>query len=412
MSLFKRCAHRGRQRDDCADPWWSKLVLQGIRHQISLERHFKQPVRGRGSKTLAKALESDLRSFLASAMPLPTSLTFAEFALLYKTNYVDLKALSSWEGDRKYKVARYVREWGSKPLSSLTLEDIETLLASLKRDSSSASTVRRWYAPLHHMLGWAELRGYLDRSPIGRKGAIQLESEDNTRTRRPSVAELSAIRRAADPLILDMIDVALATGLRQGTLRKLLGGYLDLAPRPKSPYGLFRIPGRHLKNRKVFVVPIPSAATLGILSRRLAAVDSRPDAYIFGNEVGELLGQKHIWDRWDATLCNAGLKRYDDAGAIILDPDLRFHDLRAEFASRLVEAGEPLHRIQRLLGHSTLLMTQRYLRARLGDGFEDIYDTDPTHPAAEVTQSAHDPRAEATKLATPLKLVRGQKPRN
>ena len=39
---------------------------------------------------------------------------------------------------------------------------------------------------------------------------------------------------------------------------------------------------------------------------------------------------------------------------------LRFHDLRHTCATRLVEAGVPLHTVSKLLGHSTIRMTERY----------------------------------------------------
>ena len=53
--------------------------------------------------------------------------------------------------------------------------------------------------------------------------------------------------------------------------------------------------------------------------------------------------------------------------------DLHFHDLRHTFATRLVHAGVDLYKVQRLLGHKSPNMTQRYAHhypESLRDGVE------------------------------------------
>jgi integrase len=43
--------------------------------------------------------------------------------------------------------------------------------------------------------------------------------------------------------------------------------------------------------------------------------------------------------------------------------DLYFHDLRHEAGSRMLEAGWPLHHVQRMLGHADVKQTATYLNA-------------------------------------------------
>ena len=40
--------------------------------------------------------------------------------------------------------------------------------------------------------------------------------------------------------------------------------------------------------------------------------------------------------------------------------DFRFHDLRHTCATRMVQAGVDLYKVQRILGHKSPMMTQRY----------------------------------------------------
>jgi integrase len=72
------------------------------------------------------------------------------------------------------------------------------------------------------------------------------------------------------------------------------------------------------------------------------------DRYVFGNEVGEPIGR--IKRAWKATCRRAGIV------------GLRFHHLRREAGSRMMEGGVPEHIVQRMLGHANLATTSRYLK--------------------------------------------------
>ena len=98
------------------------------------------------------------------------------------------------------------------------------------------------------------------------------------------------------------------------------------------------------------------------------------DAPVFSNEVGEPLKTfKRAWvvavlkahdfnPRWQKG-------RYKDLDTEsrqrFREINLHWHDLRHEYASRLVERGVPLAQVRDLLGHASILTTERYDNQRL-----------------------------------------------
>jgi integrase len=74
--------------------------------------------------------------------------------------------------------------------------------------------------------------------------------------------------------------------------------------------------------------------------------------------------------------------------------DFHFHDLRHTFATRLVQVGVDLYKVQRLLGHKSPVMTQRYAHhypesLRDGVAMLDRVAAQGTH----LVQSAESPTA-------------------
>jgi integrase len=86
--------------------------------------------------------------------------------------------------------------------------------------------------------------------------------------------------------------------------------------------------------------------------------DLPSDAHVFGDETGKKMSRRmaHRW--WNDTREKAGIPK-DAHGRFTL----RFHDLRHEFGSQLLEAGAPLHDVQMTLGHENIKTTSTYLNA-------------------------------------------------
>ena len=106
-----------------------------------------------------------------------------------------------------------------------------------------------------------------------------------------------------------------------------------------------------------------------------------PDAYVFGNAVGERLTS--IKTAWRNTCRRAGIE------------GLHFHDLRREFACRLLESSSDLHDVRDFLGHANITTTSRYVRStpvRLAQALERM------EAETEVVEDADDqPRLAAVR---------------
>ncbi|HYL89210.1 MAG TPA: site-specific integrase, partial [Burkholderiales bacterium] len=110
---------------------------------------------------------------------------------------------------------------------------------------------------------------------------------------------------------------------------------------------LLRLEGRHTKSGKRRSVPVNEEARRALLHRAAFRAEHCPDAaYVFCHPNGKRVKQMHYG--FKAACRRAGIT------------DFRVHDLRHTCASWLVQAGVPLLDVSRLLGHSSIEMTERY----------------------------------------------------
>jgi len=168
---------------------------------------------------------------------------------------------------------------------------------------------------------------------------------------------------AASPRLQNLIIAALETACRCGELLSLQWRDVDLEGAELT------IRAEKAKDGDTRVLPISSRlrAVLKMAQTDPTGKDYPADAFVFG-ELGQETG--NINRAWRTCLLKAS--GHDPAwtatGALapaslaaLRAVDLHFHDLRHEGASRLHEAGWPLHHVQQMLGHSSLEQTSTYL---------------------------------------------------
>ena len=153
---------------------------------------------------------------------------------------------------------------------------------------------------------------------------------------------LDVLHDSPNRMVALLIETALYTGLRRGELFKLKRKDVDL----DSGNLALRDP----KGGPDVMLPI----SLKVVTIMKEARKLRPHSVnVFPNK----------WGRQRTTLSNTWPRIRAAAG---IPKAFRFHDLRHTYASYLASSGEvQLYTLQRLLGHKTAAMTQRY--AHLSD---------------------------------------------
>jgi len=82
-----------------------------------------------------------------------------------------------------------------------------------------------------------------------------------------------------------------------------------------------------------------------------------PDAYVCGDDDGELVSESRFERRWKAWFEAADLP-------VGLKEGLVWHDLRHEFVSYLLDQGAPIHEVKELARHASIETTMGYATAR------------------------------------------------
>ncbi|MGH9491717.1 MAG: tyrosine-type recombinase/integrase [Terriglobales bacterium] len=302
-----------------------------------------------GTRSMAQALLAKRRAQKLRGEKLPETIrrrgvTVREMLELAerhaREHFASLREAAGGAADWRYP--HLAAEFGSLDAATLTPQRIEQGLAKLaaERQWRPATFNRtRDYLSLAYKLG---MRNGLVASNPAR--LLARRREDNGRIRflsQPEEARLRAAIQAMFPEHEAELDLALATGMRQGNQYGLRWADIDLDRR--------QIAIRRAKNGRPLYLPINSAALNALLRLKDMAGDS-PYAILNRNKAGRGVGQPpdspESW--FNRAVAKAGLH------------DVCWHTLRHTFASRAIMAGVDIRTLADLLGHRTLAMAMRY----------------------------------------------------
>lgn len=209
------------------------------------------------------------------------------------------------------------------------------------------ATVNRELATLRRILRLAHEWRAISRIP-----KIRLLSGERTRDFVLSPKQEEIYLSACPKPLNDIAKLMLETGLRIGEALNLEWADVTLEPISGSRFGFIRIrEGKSKSARRI--LPLTDNASVMLKSRN--ADLSGP--FVFGNREGK----RYLSTSINHLHRNAFAPKKDGARSQLFPGDFVLHSLRHTMLTRLGESGVDAFTIMRIAGHSSIVVSQRYI---------------------------------------------------
>jgi integrase len=253
------------------------------------------------------------------------------------------------------------RTVGDIPLHTITYKQCEDFISlGWKPEGwSSLWTAKKHYQNLSHAFKVAVKRNYIRENyftEIKKPKPIEQLPEYLSRKETGKFYDALPEETYFDRRFKNIFLLVSNTGLRLGEVQNLERRDIEfekkeLVVRAKADWSP--------KSRKPRIVPLSEDAIIALRSQirenqEYENIKVRDSSYLFPNPHGFPLSPRIIENRFNEKARELFPSR----------PKLHFHSLRHSYASFLYEQGVPLQEIQKILGHSTLKMTEVYARLR------------------------------------------------
>jgi len=308
--------------------WWMSLMVQGQQVRRSTETT---------DRKLAEAIYSKVHVALIEGKYFEQEqerlYTFSEFWERYEQDHIPKKASQrALKGYGKHLRAFF----GAHRLAEISPKLVVQYKAKRYQDGVKPATINRELAVMKHGFNLAIKEWeWATQNPVAR---VSVEKENNQRDRWLTQEEEVKLLEACPLWLKDIVMFALNSGMRMGEILSLTWDTVDL----------FRRTVTILRSKNGDRRTIPLNERIFALLKGKVKGQSTPSGLVFPSQAGT---QRDGHD----------LRRaFRKALQAVQIQNFHFHDLRHTFATRLVQAGVDLYKVQRLLGHRSPVMTQRY----------------------------------------------------
>ena len=277
-----------------------------------------------------------VRTFQPHASP-PVKMSLTQFA----EEYLQYARSSFRPGTTELAqraLGHLIARTGDCMLRAVTTRQID-LFKAQRLNEASATTVSMELRSLRSMFSTAIKWDLISSNPCSQ---VELPRIPQT---SPIYLTREEYQRLMSAIVVDwlkeLVEFAVLTGMRRGEILNLRWRQVDLE---RKVIVVQSDPTFKGKTGKLRVVPLSERACHILLSK----IRHAPDNYVFTFEDRKFKGDHVIRNFRKAVRC-AGLP-----------PKLNFHSLRHTHASWLVQAGVSIYRVSKVLGHSSVEVTQKH----------------------------------------------------
>ncbi len=345
-----------KTKEKIGDRWRYRFTMRGQRYGGSTPK-------GANTKKMAEAMEREHIEKVKDRLftgKMPTVNEFVVRFLEYQAGHTKPLTRKQQEAVLRNHVQPHI---GKLALDDVLQRHIDDILTAWANDKAEAKTINTRLGTLRRMFVMAVEWELLAKVP-----RMKMRKVHQKAPRFLSEDEARRLIDAADVGWRSMVVVALRTGLRVGELRGLQWGDIDMSR------GMLTVkrtdPGRPMmeatnpKGGNARYLPLTPDAKAALLEVR---PDSpRSTAWVWpaprwrGARIDRARSEKG---------CYHALQRASEKSGV---DDVGWHTLRHTYASWLVMRGVPMRVVQRYMGHSSIVQTERYSHLAPDFGHESV----------------------------------------
>lgn len=311
--------------------WWMDFVYQGKQVRRSTET---------GDRKLAQRIFNKVNGEIAEGKWFEhlerEDRTFRELVEKYLSEYSAPHKKPSSHLRDKCITAHLMGSFADAPLTEITTKSISDYKVKRRGEGVSPRTINYELTVMSHAFNLAIREWeWLKDNPVQR---VAKEKVRNQIERWLTANEEKDLLKVSPKWLQDIILFAIHTGLRQGEILDLKWSQVDLERKT--------IFIAEQKNQGVDTLPINETVKKILMGK--SNTGQSPNDHVFSSMNNTRMNNRNLIRAFHTAADKAEIKK------------IRFHDLRHTFATRLVQAGVDIYKVQKLGRWKTVSMVQRY----------------------------------------------------